>query len=95
MVSRLALTTTNGEVLSQMIGNFGLGISLAFPVSQVYFLTKPIDDLSEPKFKSKFGYFFSDVRNISKTSLAYSLVYMVRRFMFVAVSAWGDEIVIF
>ena len=78
------LTTTWGELFSSFCAFCGVFTALvAFPGAIIYVLRQEMDLLSETSFEKTWGPVYEGLRMKSKWTLAYYLVYTVRRIIYV------------
>lgn len=78
------LTTTWGELFSSFLAFCGTVVSIvAFPGAIIYMLRQDVDVLSETRFEKTWGPIYEGLRMKSKWTLAYYLVYTVRRIIYI------------
>ena len=59
-------------------------ICFTFPFVSYKFLTKNIDKMqSDKEFIQKYGSLFTEIRTTKKSALLYSMIFMIRRIVFV------------
>lgn len=79
--------TTWGEKFSTFLAGFGLFVALVgFPAAVIYVLRQEVNELSKLYFFMKWGPIYEGLRMESKWTLAYYLVYIIRRILFVFVA---------
>ena len=78
------LTTSWGELFSSFLAFFGLCAALVgLPGAIIYVLRQEVDALSRVRFQYSWGYVYEGLRMESKWTLAYYLVYTMRRILYV------------
>ena len=85
--------TTWGEKFSTFLAYFGLILALiGFPVAIIYVMCQEKVILYKVQFEWKWGPIYEGIRTESKWTLAYYLVYIMRRILFVSITffvKWG------
>jgi len=79
--------STYGEKFSTYMAGFGLFLALVgFPGAIIYVLCQDVNDLSKITFEMKWAPIYEGLRFKSKWTLAYYLVYTIRRILFVSLA---------
>jgi hypothetical protein len=85
--------TTRGEKFSTFLACFGLFLALiGFPFAIIYVMCQEKNTLATIPFEWKWGPIYEGLRTESKWTLAYYLVYVMRRIVFVSIAffvKWG------
>ena len=83
------LTTTWGELFSSFLAFFGLCAALVgLPGAIIYVLRQEVGVLSGVRFHQTWGKVYEGLRMESKWTLAYYLVYTLRRILFVFIAVF-------
>lgn len=85
---------TNGEVLGILLASFCLSnILVNIPLLSLYIITKTFEQLNKKKFKEIFGEMYENTKYDSKLCLAYTSIFIMRRFLFLSFSLFfkGNE----
>lgn len=76
--------TTWGEMFSTFLAGFGLFVALVcFPAAIIYVSRQEVEVLSKLFFFMKWGPIYEGLKTESKWTLAYYLIYILRRILFV------------
>ena len=93
--SKAPLYSSDGEVVSNLVGYFTLFITcVVMPLTFIWILTKPIQATKEHKFEEKWGKFYHTIKMENKTNMLFYLIFMLRRLIFVLIIFGGETSVL-
>ena len=79
-----------GERMSSVLGNVSIFVACIFiPGIFIYMLTRPIEQLMDNQFETKYGELYAGLRTDSKWTVSYYFVFIIRRLSFLALAFYG------
>ena len=90
--SKAPLFTADGDIAAAYVGYASLFFTcIVMPAICIYILRQPLNMYQEKLFKRRFGAFYELMRTDNKWRVAFYLIFMMRRIIFITIAFWFDE----